>query len=158
MKKLSLTLATLFLVQVAAYAQQADTKPSKNVAAVQMALDKWAAAVVSRDMKELAAIYADDLIVTDFNGGTRDKKQELQVLTPTAGMKTVSVVNEDVRIRDHGLAVVVTAITKMKFLVNEKESGVSMRYTAVFVKIDDRWQITTLQTARIAAPPPPKQN
>lgn len=161
MKKFALTVLFIFLCSAFLCAQsgeQSARKQTKNEKEVRATLDKWAAAVVSRDPNELAKIYADDLLVIDQNGGTRGKKEELQVLAPTAGMKTVSVVNEDIRLRDYGKAVVVTAITKMKFLIGEKESAMAMRYTAVFVKLENRWQITTLQTARIVTLPKTQTN
>jgi len=38
----------------------------------------------------------------------------------------------------------------MQFVINEKETPVAMRYTAVFVKRDGRWQIVALQTANLS--------
>jgi uncharacterized protein (TIGR02246 family) len=151
MKKFFLFSIFLLLLQMTSFAQD---KVSKNEKEVRAALDNWAAAIVSRDASALESVYADDLIVTDYNGGTRGKKEELQVLVPVPGMKTVSVKNEDVRIRDHGKAIVVTAITKMHFVINEKDVNTNLRYTAVFVKTGGRWQITALQIARIAPPKP----
>jgi len=124
-------------------------KAEKEVRAV---VKQWADSIVNRDMNALGAILSDDLIVTAFDGTTRGKREEIEILKPNPNVKTVSVENEDLRMKIYGKTVVVTAITKMTFVVSEKTATNAFRYTAVFVKQKGRWQIVALQTARIAQP------
>jgi ketosteroid isomerase-like protein len=112
-----------------------------------------AGAVATRDMAALEKLFADDLFITSYDGSTRGKKEELEALKPAPGLKTLSVENEDLRIKIYGKSAVVTAIVKMRFESGGKETVVAFRYTAVFVKKDGRWQITVLQTTRYTPPP-----
>ncbi len=158
MKKYFSVLLMVFSLQMISFGQAgkpAAQKTVKKEKEIHAALKNWADAVVSRNMNALGKIFADDLIVTDQNGGTRGKAQELEVLKPSPEVKTVSVVNEEVRIRNYGKAAVVTAVTKMRFVIGGKDVNTVFRYTAVFVRQGGRWQITALQTARVA---PVKQN
>ncbi|MBK9155855.1 MAG: nuclear transport factor 2 family protein [Chloracidobacterium sp.] len=111
-------------------------------------LNAWAAAVRDRDAKRLEAIFADDVIITTFDGKVRGKAEEMEAMKPNPNLRTSSVTNEDVGIKVFGDAGVVTALTRMKFVSNGTESSFALRYTAVFVKRDGRWQIVALQTAR----------
>jgi len=115
-------------------------------------ITKWADAVRSRDTKALDSLFAEDLIITSFDGTTRGKKEELEILKPEEKVKTVSIKNDDVRVRVFGTAAVVTALTKMHFEINEKDVYMALRYTAVFAKHDGRWQLVALQTARAPQP------
>lgn len=139
-------------VKVSLFAQAEPQKPNKKEQEVRTVLKLWADAVVSRDMSALDKLFSDDLFITDHNGGTRGKKEEMEALKPSPGVKTLSVDNEDVRIRTYDKTAVVTAIVKMRFEIGGKETQIALRYTAVFVKKDGRWQITVLQTTRIVQP------
>jgi ketosteroid isomerase-like protein len=139
--------ALLFLSALTAFPQ---SKAEREVSAT---VRQWAASMVSRDMDALGKILADDIIITDYNARTRGKKEELEILKPSQDVKTISVENEDVKIKIYGNTAVVTALTKMVFEILGKETKSSMRYTAVFVKRERRWQIVALQIARV---PPPK--
>jgi uncharacterized protein (TIGR02246 family) len=109
---------------------------------------RWADAVRDRNMKALDQLFSEDLTITTYDGKTRVKKEELEALKPNPDVKTVSVVNEDVGIKLFGNVAVVTALTKMHFVIGGKETPVALRYTAVFAKDDGRWQMVALQTAR----------
>lgn len=128
-------------------AQTVTPDQRKAASDVLATLTKWADAVRDRDMKALDNLFAEELIITTYGGTVRGKKEELDILKPNPNVKTVSVANEDVGIKIFGEVAVVTALTKMQFVINEKETPVAMRYTAVFVKRDARWQMVALQTA-----------
>ena len=127
-------------------------KISRDETEVRAAIEKWADAVKDRDQKALDSLFADDLFITDTNGGTRGKKEELQVLKPSETMKTLSVTNENiaVRIYDKSKTAIVTAVVKMIFEISGKQTPMAMRYTSVWEKRNGNWQIIVLQTARIA--------
>ncbi len=127
---------------------------SRDETDVRAAIGKWAHAVKERDQKALDALFADDLFITDFNGGTRGKKEELEVLKPSETMKTVSVTNEDIAVRlyEKSQTAIVTAVVKMVFEIAGKQTPMAMRYTSVWEKRKGNWQIVVLQTARVAQP------
>ncbi|MEQ1922300.1 MAG: nuclear transport factor 2 family protein [Pyrinomonadaceae bacterium] len=129
-------------------------KTSRDETDVRAVIGKWADAVKDRDQKALDALFADDLFITDYNGGTRGKKEELEVLKPSATMKTISVTNEDiaVRIYEKSKTAIVTAVVKMVFEIGGKQTSMAMRYTSVWEKRKGNWQIVVLQTARVAPP------
>lgn len=145
-----LLLAGLFS---SANAQIITPEQRKSAAEVMATLAVWADAVRDRDAKALELLFADDLVITTHDGKVRGKKEELEVLKPNPNLETVAIENEDVGIKVFGDAAVVTALTKMRFVASGKESQVAMRYTAVFVKRDGRWQIVALQTARVPQTP-----
>ncbi len=128
-------------------------KMSRDESAVRSAIGKWAEAVKGRDQRVLDALFADDLFITDYNGGTRGKKEELEVLKPSETVKTISVLNEDVKVRIYGKSdtAVVTAVVRMVFEIGGTQTPMAMRYTSVWEKRKGRWQIVVLQTARIPA-------
>ena len=111
-------------------------------------ITKWADAVRDRDTKTLDKIFETDLIITTFDGKTRGKAEELQILKPGRAMRTVSINNEDLKVRIFDKTALVTALTRMNFVVGEQVSQAAFRYTAVFVKQDGRWQLVALQTGR----------
>lgn len=145
-------LGILFLALIAGPAQ--GQKISRDETDVRAAIGKWADAVKERDQKALDAIFADDLFITDYNGGTRGKKEELEVLKPSETMKTLSVTNENivVRIYNKSKTAIVTAVVQMVFEITGKQTPMAMRYTSVWEKRKGNWQIVVLQTARVAQP------
>ena len=142
MKKLIFILSIFLLLSSLASAQ---TKTEKEVRGV---VDAWAAAIKNRDAAALGKILSDDLIVTAFDATTRGKAEELKVVAPNSQVETISVENEDIRVKIYGKTAVVTALVKMQFSVSGKPAQTAFRYTAVFVKQSGRWQIVALQTAR----------
>ncbi len=125
---------------------------------VMATIQLWADAVTNRNLKALDAIFSPDLIITTYDGHTRGKAEELEAFKPNPDVKTLSVANENVRVRFYGKTAVVTALTKMGFNVKGKEVKVELLYTAVFVKEVGRWQMVALQTARAPQPPAAKSD
>ncbi len=137
---------------VSAEAQAVTAEQRKSAGEVMATLAVWADAVRDRDTKALEQLFADDMVITAFDGSVRGKKEELEVLKPNPNLRTTSVANEDVGLKIFGEVAVVTALTKMEFVVpvvETKMQPLAMRYTAVFVKRDGRWQIVALQTTRL---------
>ncbi len=155
MKKIlfcSLILIVLPTVLSAQAKRRVSPKPNKSEQEIRTVLKQWADSMVRRDMNALGRILSDELIVTSFDGTTRGKKEELEVVKPNPNVQTHSVENKDVRIKIYGSTAVVTALTEMLFIISEKTASSTFRFTAVFVKQGGRWQIVALQTARVAAP------
>jgi ketosteroid isomerase-like protein len=150
---------TLFLLLISAFsiAVAAQGKAKKNDAESEKAVEimgvigRWADAIRDRDMKMLDLLFSDDLIITTFDGKTRGKTEELEILKPNPEMRTVSVINEDVGIKLFGNVAIVTALTEMQFVISGKDISAAFRYTVVFVKQEGRWQMVVLQTTRLPA-------
>jgi uncharacterized protein (TIGR02246 family) len=119
---------------------------------IRTVIAKWADAVKRRDIAVLDRMFANDLFITDYGGATRGKKEELEILKPSATTRTVSVINENVAVRTYpkSSTAVVTAIVRMVFRTNGRDSSLAMRYTSVWEKRSGRWQLTVLQTTRLA--------
>ncbi|MFZ1701144.1 MAG: nuclear transport factor 2 family protein [Pyrinomonadaceae bacterium] len=131
-------------------------KPKTAEQEVRLVIKQWAVAVKQRDMTALGRMFADDLFITDNTGATRGKKEELEVLKPSPTTRTVSVENENVKIRTYPRSnvAIVNATVRMVFRTNGRDTPIAMRYTSVWEKRNGRWQLTVLQTARLA----PKQS
>ena len=118
---------------------------------VRAVIANWARAVKNRDTDSLNRIYANDLFISDYSGGTRGKKEEIEILKPSATTRTMSVINENVVVRafPKSNTAVVTAIVRMVFRTNGRDSPFAMRYTSFWEKRALRWQLTVLHTTRL---------
>lgn len=151
-----LIFATLMVDCTSTMGQTRDRTASKAKTAeqeVRATVVRWADAVRRRDAAALDRIFARDLFITDYNGATRGKKEELEILKPSTTTKTMSVTNERLVVRTFPASnsAVVTAIVRMVFRSQGRDTSFAMRYTSVWEKRAGRWQLTVLQTARIAA-------
>jgi uncharacterized protein (TIGR02246 family) len=131
-------------------AAQGDVKAGQEIMAT---IAAWATSVQERDTAAMDKIFADDVVITTFEGRTRGKAGELEAFRPNQNVRTTSIKNEDVGMKIFGDVGVVTAVSKVTVESGGKEIAFAMRFTAVFVKRDGRWQIVALQTTRV--PPPP---
>ena len=147
MNRLILVGSCLVFLSVTVLAQEkpAVSNETKEVFAT---IVRWSEAFRDRDMKTLEALFADDAVITLSDGRVRGKAEEVEALKPDPNIKTISVVNEDIGVKRFGDVAVVTALTRMDYVAGGKDSSLAMRYTAVFVKKDGRWQIVALQTGR----------
>lgn len=147
---MKLALMIVFLLSVVdVSAQQKVTEAEmKSGREIMETITTWAAAVRDRDARRLDAIFSEDAVITTFDGKVRGKAEEMEAMKPDQNLRASAVTNEDVGVKVFGEVGVVTALTRMKFVSNGAESNIAMRYTAVFVKRDGRWQFVALQTAR----------
>lgn len=128
-------------------------KPKTAEQEMRTVITRWADAVKRRDVATLDRMFSDGLFITDFAGATRGKKEELEILKPSATTRTVSVTNDNIVIRTYPKSntAIVTAVVKMVFRTNGRDSSMAMRYTSVWEKRGGRWQLAVLQTTRLAA-------
>lgn len=127
------------------------TKPKTAEQEVRSVITRWATAVKNRDTGALDSIFADDLFITDYNGGTRTKAQELDILKPSPTTRTMSVTNDDLKVKTwpRSNVAVATAKVRMVHRTAGRDSIMQLRYTSVWEKRAGRWQLTVLQTSRI---------
>lgn len=157
MKKTVLAMFATAFIAIPCFSQTVadEVQVTKEGREVFATIAKWADAVKSRNAKDLDALFAEDLIITSYDGKTRGKAEELEILKPNPNVRTVSIKNEDVKVRVFGSVALVTALSKMHFLINEKDVHSAFRYTAVFVKENEKWRLAALQTARAPQEQPP---
>ena len=153
--RLIVAVCTMLFAGLCLSAQDRDRNAVKPLTAereIRTVIIRWADAVKRRDLATLDRMFANDLFITDYSGATRGKKEELEILKPSPTTRTMSVTNESVAIRafPKSNTAVVTAIVRMVFRTNGRDSKMAMRYTSVWEKRSGRWQLTVLQTTRLA--------
>ncbi len=142
-----LAFIALFAVSIGAQTKHSNrARLLRSETEVRAVIQSWADAVRDRDTNALKRIFADDIVITSFDGSVRGKSEEIEILKPNASIVTESVTNEDINLKIFGDVAIVTALTKINFIVQSKPQPFSMRYTAVFVKRKGRWQLTALQS------------
>nr|MBP9665527.1 nuclear transport factor 2 family protein [Pyrinomonadaceae bacterium] len=149
---LILVLTLLTAISSSAQTRERTTgKPKTAEQEVRAVITRWATAVKNRDTGALDSIFAGDLFITDFNGGTRTKSQELDILKPSPTTKAMSVTNEDLKIKTWPRSAVAVATAKVRMVHRTagRDSTMHMRYTSIWEKRGGRWQLTVLQTSRI---------
>ena len=114
------------------------------------AITEWADAVRDRDTLRLERIFEDYAIVTLADGTTRGKKEEIDLFRFDPKTVVLSVTNDDLKVRVFGMTAVATGLNIVETKSGSKTSTFAFRYTATFVKQDDRWQIVALHTSRIS--------
>lgn len=149
MRKSIYLLLVVLAVPAAAWGQAAGYSSETGVAKEVFAtIAKWGEAVRARNTKTLEEIFEENVVITTFDGKTRGKAEELELLKPRPDFRGISVKNEDIKVRVFGNAAVATAECRMAYVSGDKLMNVAFRYTASFYKADGRWQIVALHTSR----------
>lgn len=142
-------LLAVLTVPVGAWGQAAGYSSETGVAKEVFAtIAKWGEAVRARNTKVLEDIFEANAVITTFDGKTRGKTEEIELLKPRPDFRGISVKNEDIKVRVFGNAAVATAECRMAYVSGERLMNLAFRYTASFVKEDGRWQIVALHTSR----------
>ncbi len=149
MRKSILLLLVVLAVPTWGFGQAAgyrsDTGVAKEVFAT---IAKWGEAVRARNTKTLDEIFEENVVITTYDGKTRGKLAELELLKPDPKIRTLSVKNEDIKVRIFGNAAVATGECRINYVSSEKLMNTAFRYTATFTKEEGRWQIVALHTSR----------
>ncbi len=149
MRKTIFLLLAVMAVPAGAFGQAAGYSSETGIAKEVFAtIAKWGEAVRSRNTKTLDEIFEDNAVITTFDGKTRGKSEELDLLKPRPDFRGISVKNEDIKVRVFGDTAVATAECRMAYVSGQKLMNTAFRYTAYFVKQDGRWQIVALHTSR----------
>ena len=114
-----------------------------------MEMDRLAAGV-TKDLNVFISATSDDYMQIDFDGIVLDKTATLdRIKSSYAQLK--SNVPEDMDVRIYGNTAVVTAKANPKGIMKGKEFTDAVRYTRLYVKRNDRWQVVLFQQTRIAS-------
>jgi len=152
MKQSFATAVLILTVSLAAFGQTTDKKPRQDEKVEQdlLQLDRqWAEIAVQGDMATFDRIFSDDYTSTHSNGRVVTKAEErAYVVSAISGSKFLSISTDDVKVRVYGdTAVIIGRVTVKPRSGSERHS----RYTTVWVKRKNRWQLVAEQFASIPA-------
>lgn len=116
---------------------------------------QWADAIVRGDVATLDRLFAEDMILTDSNGNVRNKAQEIESLRPGADLTTYFFNTDDVLVRVHGNAAVLTGRATWRIRYQGRDVDNARRYTSMYARQNGRWRIVAQHLTRIPAQPSP---
>jgi hypothetical protein len=138
-----LILAVSLAVMALAVAVQAQTAPQTQAGSDEQELIKmendWLQAFFENDGAFADRFLADDYMGTDEHGDIKTKAQEIAEIKAGAHLSTSGVL-DNIRVRVHGDAAVVTGRRIMKGLFQGKEYRSPYLWTDIFIKRGGRWQ------------------
>ena len=105
-------------------------------------------ALVNEDASTLDRIFADEFIYTSTSGELINKRQQLDAIK-SGDLKIEYGKSDAVRVRVYGNTAVMTGRFIAKGEYRGKVFEAPERYTAVWVKMDRRWQLVAEQGTRI---------
>jgi uncharacterized protein (TIGR02246 family) len=153
MKKIQKAGSTLLIVVLMmavapfAYGQS----PNATEQAVMKLEQERVDAVIKGDLATLERIFADDLIYTHSSARVESKQQFLDALKSGA-TKYVDMKHSEVKAQVYGNTVVLRGKSDVKVSANgQPPSSFQLRFIIVYVKANNRWQMTTWQSTRLPA-------
>ena len=106
---------------------------------------KLASAWVTGDRPFIEALLAPDWSVTDPAGRVLSRQHVLDEAFISSDRQVTSMTVDDLRVRLFGHAAVVTGRTRATGSYQGKAASVVLRFTDVFVLVDNRWQVVASQ-------------
>ena len=105
-------------------------------------------AVVRGDIGALDDILSDDLSYTHATGVYETKAEFIDKLR-SGQLKYESLTPEDMRVRVYDTTGVVTGVARVKVQVKGESLSFQLRFTDVYVKKGDRWQMVAWHATRL---------
>ena len=105
-------------------------------------------AMVRGDVSVLDDILSDDLTYTHATG-VFETKAEFIAKLKSGQTKYESFAPENVLVRLYGMTGVVTGVARVKVQVKGEHLSFQLRFTDVYVKKGDRWQMVAWQATRL---------
>jgi ketosteroid isomerase-like protein len=113
---------------------------------------KWAVAELKADVAFLDSLLTDDFVAIGPRGFILNKSQWLE--RHTAGsLKCQTFVWEDVVIREHGNAAVVTGHQTQQATYEGNDASADLRIMQVLVQEDGEWRVAGIQMSPVMGPP-----
>ena len=112
---------------------------------------RWARAEQDADTAALSEIAAADFALVGPFGFVLDKAQWLERYT-TGGLKTSSLVWDEVQVRDFGQTAIAIGRQTQQATYRGQPADGEFRVSQVFVRDGDRWALASLHLS-LAAPP-----
>ncbi len=107
-------------------------------------------AMVAKDVETLESLLADDLVYTHSSARLDTKRTLIQGMVAGTTVYT-GVKPSDVKAQDLGDTVVLTGIAHIEVVSNGTPNAFGVRFTDVYTRRDDRWQMVTWQSTRLPA-------
>ena len=105
-------------------------------------------AMIRGDLVTLSVVLSEDLTYTHTTGVLDTKAQFIAALA-SGQLKYESITPEGFEVRVYGTAGIVTGTAQMDIRVRGEEARFRIRYTAVYIRRDDRWQMVAWQSTRL---------
>ncbi len=105
-------------------------------------------AMVRGDVSALDDLLSDDLTYTHATG-VFETKAEFIAKLKSGQTKYESFTPEDMLVRVYGTTAVVTGMARVKVQAKGEHLSFQLRFTNVYVKKDDRWQMAAWQATRL---------
>lgn len=105
-------------------------------------------AIVRGDVAALDQMLSDDLTYTHATG-VFETKAEFIGKMKSGQLKYDSFATEDIKVRVYGTTGVVTGVARVKVQVKGEHLSFQLRFTDVYVKKADRWQMVAWQATRL---------
>jgi len=106
--------------------------------------DKIAGAIISSDVKFVERVWAEEFVYTGVRGEVKSKADILAELK-AGDLKFEMMKFDDVKVQVYGDAAVVTGKAITKGRSKQGEISGEFRYTRVYVKRSDAWQLVAFQ-------------
>lgn len=127
---------------------QAGSRPDVAARDIADAEARRVRALVNADYAALEQLLGDDLTYGHSTGTVDTKTSYLQPLL-SGRTRYVALEPNDVRVRPYDGTGVVTGLVRSTAMVAGRESKVVIRFTAVWVKRDGRWQMVAWQSTKL---------
>jgi ketosteroid isomerase-like protein len=105
-------------------------------------------AMVRGDLAFLEDVLADDLTYVHATGTFESKTQFLAALR-SGQLKYESFAPEELSVRAYGPSAVVTGVAQVSVQSRAQHLGFRLRFTDVYVKRENRWQMVAWQATRL---------
>ena len=105
-------------------------------------------AIVRGDVAALDGILSDDLSYTHATG-VHETKAEFIGKLKSGQLRYESLTPEEMHVRVYGTTGVVTGLARVKVRVKGEALSFQLRFTDVYVKKGDRWQMVAWQATRL---------
>jgi ketosteroid isomerase-like protein len=107
-------------------------------------------AMVAKDIETLESLLADDLVYTHSSARLDTKRTLIQGMVSGTTVYT-GVKPSEVKAQDLGDTVVLTGIAHIEVVSNGTPNAFGVRFTDVYTRRGDRWQMVTWQSTRLPA-------
>jgi ketosteroid isomerase-like protein len=121
-------------------------------AEIEKLMQEWMESYVKRDTAFLERYLSDDYVSTFPDGAVLDKKGEIDSVR--SGALAFMEIPSEMKVRIYGETAVITGRSTIKAKVKGQDVSGEYRFTHVWVKRSDRWQVVASQVTRIALSEP----
>ena len=151
MKRIFAILLTGAALAAWAYLRGADKLNERDEQQVLKFHQEWTDALLRRNTAALERIEADDYTLTDSNGATWTKAQDISNYKD-GSLQFDSMKNEDLRVRIYIGGAVVTGRSAVKGKFKETDISGEYRFIDVLESKNNRWQAVFTQLTKVPKP------